>query len=569
MTLGSSHVQKARTVLNSRYCHKDFLTSSRWSKADIKQKFESAMAIFKVRDHRTYAQDDNGHKSDTGRVTAHQTPPGDQTALKQLVVNTDSNTSKVKESIVHINKHKYQNVGHNYMASQDKAANCKVNFDCVRKQLRPSSTQVSECYPIPTSNRCQLLDNDHEVQVNTTTEVDFQTVDSYVCEQLQTDPGIQQNIVQPDPKRTVADPFVIPEYQKCKDQIGTKFGCVPLAPIYVYKGPTTYWHAIPDILTAHKLIRQSGLPNFLGLRIPVRTNLNVNSWRHHLVDYFDQQLPDLIEFGFPLDFDRSRDLQITFVNHASARLYPDHVDKYIEEEVGFQAMLGPLDSKPFDIHISPFMTRAKSDSESRRTIMDLCFPKGLSINDGVLKDTYLGTNFQMHYPSIDSIIRKLNKLGPSAQIFKVDISRAFRHIRIDPGDIDLLGLQHRDKLYLDLSLPFGYRLGAFFFSKISDAVRYIMNKNGHNALMNYIDDLIYCGLPSNIGHSYQFLLNLLQDLGLDISTKKLCPPATNVISQWAKLHHFDIKMTTGPMSINCLFLIWFESSNDIIFTTSK
>ena len=68
----------------------------------------------------------------------------------------------------------------------------------------------------------------------------------------------------------------------------------------------------------------------------------------------------------------------------------------------------------------------------------------------------------MHYPSIDSIIRTLNELGPLAAIFKVDISRAFRYIRIDPGDIDL-GLQHRGKLYLDLSLPFGYCLGAFFF----------------------------------------------------------------------------------------------------------
>ena len=39
----------------------------------------------------------------------------------------------------------------------------------------------------------------------------------------------------------------------------------------------------------------------------------------------------------------------------------------------------------------------------------------------------------------------------------------------------------------------------------------------------------YCGLPSNIGQSYQFLLDLLQDLGLDISIKKLCPPSTKVI----------------------------------------
>ena len=169
---------------------------------------------------------------------------------------------------------------------------------------------------------------------------------------------------------------------------------------------------IPDVLTAHKLIRQSGLPNFLGLHIPVRTNLKINSWRKHLVDYFDQQLPDLIKFRFPLDFDRSRDLQSTFVNHASARLYPDHVDKHIEEEVGFQAM---LDTK---LHISPFMTRAKSDSNSRRTIMDLSFPKGLSINDGVLNDTYLGISFQMHCPSIDSIIQTLNELALRQKFLK-------------------------------------------------------------------------------------------------------------------------------------------------------
>ena len=95
----------------------------------------------------------------------------------------------------------------------------------------------------------------------------------------------------------------------------------------MYKGPPIHWNHIPDVLTAQKFIRQSGLPNFLGLYIPVRTNLNVNSWRRHLADYFDQQLLDLIEFEFPLDFDRSRELQSTFVNHASDRLYKDHVDK--------------------------------------------------------------------------------------------------------------------------------------------------------------------------------------------------------------------------------------------------
>ena len=156
------------------------------------------------------------------------------------------------------------------------------------------------------------------------------------------------------------------------------------------------------------MIKASGLPNFLGVRIPVATNLNIPTWRKYLCNYFDQQLVDLIEYGFPLDFDRTRKLKITLQNHASVRNYPTHIDKYLEEELFHGAILGPLDDKPFDLHISLLMTRDKSSSNCRRTIFDLNFPKGYSVNDGVLKDSHLGTKFQMHYPTVDTIVHTLN-----------------------------------------------------------------------------------------------------------------------------------------------------------------
>ena len=56
-----------------------------------------------------------------------------------------------------------------------------------------------------------------------------------------------------------------------------------------------------------------------------------------------------------------------------------------------------------------------------------------------------------------------------------------------------------------------------------------MTSHGYTGLFNYIDHLIYTGLFSEIHHSYQFLLNLLQELGLDISQNKLVSPATSVI----------------------------------------
>ena len=198
-----------------------------------------------------------------------------------------------------------------------------------------------------------------------------------------------------------------PGYLLSIQKLGSTFRCIPFTPIVIYQRPFKVWHSIPDVLEAHKMIRDSGVQNFLRLRIPVNTKLKVSSWRRHLCDYFDKQLANLIEFGFALDFDRTRELESTFINHASARYYSEHVDKYLQEELHFEAMLGPGDVPPFNIHISPFMTREKSGSESRHTIIDLSFPKGLSINDTVAKDTYLGTKFQMHYQVLATCARNV------------------------------------------------------------------------------------------------------------------------------------------------------------------
>ena len=56
-----------------------------------------------------------------------------------------------------------------------------------------------------------------------------------------------------------------------------------------------------------------------------------------------------------------------------------------------------------------------------------------------------------------------------------------------------------------------------------------MNQKGFPNLFNYIDDLIYTGLPCDIQFSFHFLKDLLAELGLDISLKKLLPQSTSVL----------------------------------------
>ena len=338
--------------------------------------------------------------------------------------------------------------------------------------------------------------------------------------------------------RKRVSPGIVKNAKFCSDYINSckqnkgKFGFVPLTYLLLYdvnQTSTTHQQQHIDVLQAHDLIRQSNTCNFLKCRIPVKSQLKADRWRFYLQGYWDQQLPDLINFGFPLDFDHTAQLISTEDNHKSAIEFSRDVVAYLNEESKYQAILGPFDHKPIQLHLSPFMTREKADSTTRCTIVDLSWPKGYSVNNAVAKNTYLGTTFMLNYPSVDDIVDTLKKLGPGSLMYKIDISRAFRHVRIDPGDINLLGLSHQNSYYIDECLPFGFRHGSVIFQRISDGIRYIMDKKFvHNALFNYIDDLIVCGLPSYIYQSFDYLQHVLRDLGLDISVKKLVAPSTVV-----------------------------------------
>ena len=92
------------------------------------------------------------------------------------------------------------------------------------------------------------------------------------------------------------------------------------------------------------------------------------------------------------------------------------------------------------------MTQDKSSSDKRCVIIDLRWPKGQSVNSGSNFDKYLDT--VSTYPSIDNITDQVLLLGRGCQIFKVDISRAFRH----------LGL-YWDHYYINFFADFLHELG--------------------------------------------------------------------------------------------------------------
>ena len=147
-------------------------------------------------------------------------------------------------------------------------------------------------------------------------------------------------------------------------------------------------------------------------------------------------------------------------------------------------MLGPFNEVPIEnIHISPFLTRDNPGGTHRCVIVDLSFPHGYSVNAGVQSDTYVNTPFLLTLPTIDNITNKVKQLGKGCHLYKIDLSRAFRHVKLDPKDYNLLGLS-LNGLYIVSCLPFGFRHASALFQRLSNAVRYIMAQKGFS-VTNY------------------------------------------------------------------------------------
>ena len=62
-----------------------------------------------------------------------------------------------------------------------------------------------------------------------------------------------------------------------------------------------------NTIQVHDLVWQSGVPNYLGCRIPVHSNINVEFFRTHLKNYNDKIICELLEFGAPIGFEGKLD----------------------------------------------------------------------------------------------------------------------------------------------------------------------------------------------------------------------------------------------------------------------
>ena len=74
-----------------------------------------------------------------------------------------------------------------------------------------------------------------------------------------------------------------------------------------------------------------GLPNFIGDRIPVPSNLNIKAWSQLAVTPQQCQVMEFLTFGYPVGFEGP--LPTPTGNHDSARDHTQDIAQFINREI--------------------------------------------------------------------------------------------------------------------------------------------------------------------------------------------------------------------------------------------
>ena len=156
-------------------------------------------------------------------------------------------------------------------------------------------------------------------------------------------------------------------YKIWKSQTDFKFGFIPLGEFQL--SDSSEVHVISDYcpIKAHAIVKSFQKPNYLGARLKVDAQLNLEAWKAELHDYWDSQLIDLLYFGFPLEFNQNSPLRWEGENHKSALNFLRDIDVYLEEELKHKAIVGPFEGHPC-IHISPFLTSSGGTVVANRNV---------------------------------------------------------------------------------------------------------------------------------------------------------------------------------------------------------
>ena len=262
------------------------------------------------------------------------------------------------------------------------------------------------------------------------------------------------------------------------------------------------------------------------------TPINVDNLTLQLCNHPDRQKVDYVlsglRHGFRLGFHpESTHLKSAKANCPSALKQPSIIDEYLAKEVSLGRVFGPTAIPPIEsLQVSRFGVIPKKDG-GWRLILDLSFPFGHSVNDGINKE-----EFTLTYSKVSDAISLIIKAGHGALMGKVDIKSAYRIIPVHPSDRHLLGMFWQSGFYVDLALPFGLRSAPGIFNSLADLFHWCLVNNWNVCeLLHYLDDYFTLGPPNSdiCASRLKAIDQAATEIGIPLSPEKCVGPTTCLI----------------------------------------
>ena len=285
----------------------------------------------------------------------------------------------------------------------------------------------------------------------------------------------------------------------------------------------------------------------------VSTPLRLPAWAEALREYPDEEVALFflsgIAHGFRIGFmPKSTLLKSARQNLEGALSHPEVVEDYIKEEVRLGRVVGPIrPSLRSSCHISRFGVIPKGHQTNEWClIVDLSFPKGHSINDGIPKHLC-----SLKYISIDDAVQEILSHGRGAILAKIDIKSAFRLIPVHPLDRHLLGMSWNNALYIDTCLPFGLRSAPKLFNLLADLLSWVLEQKDVKTL-HYLDDFLLVGPPaSNQCSKYlEEVKSTCTRLGIPLAIEKAEGPSTTLTFLGITLDTVQMEACLPPEKLN-------------------
>ena len=157
---------------------------------------------------------------------------------------------------------------------------------------------------------------------------------------------------------------------------------------------------------------------------------------------------------------------------------------------------------------------------------------------------------ELIHHKIEGLTSCLNLMEPNCFMASIDISNAFHTIPIHPDYIKYLKFQIGSQTYQYLCLPMGFRDSPRLFAKILKPV--LAHLRSLRLLSSlYIDDFFLLGPAcGECSYNVKVSLQLLKDLGFDISDKSILQPTQKLLHLGFILDSISMTVSLGQDKLN-------------------